>query len=815
MKILRFSILSFLICSSSLGSWKGLSQHISINKSPDPEHHIFTFGSAVNPVGKSLLCDGQSLLLNGQAFIPVMGEFHYARFDDNEWRNELLKMKAGGINIIASYIFWIHHEEEKRSYDWSGSRNLRKFVEICKELDLMLVLRIGPFCHGEVRNGGIPDWIINGPYKIRSLDANFIDEVDQWYDKIYRQVRGLLWKDGGPVVGVQLDNEYRGRWDYLKTLKDLAQNNGFDVPLYTRTGWPNLTSPATFGEILPLYGDYADGFWNREMTDMPGDYGKAFLFQPSRLSTVIATEQIPASLLKSESTSDLEYPYFTCELGGGMMSSYHRRINIAPLDVHAVSIVKIGSGSNLPGYYMYHGGTNPEGKLTHLNEMQNTPYMNHNDLPIKNYDFQTPLGQFGQVNDHFHWLRRTHMFLADFGRNLAAMSSFFPEELIVDARGEDQLRWSVRSNGESGYVFVNNYQRMRTLSPKKDIQFNLNLVDESLVFPTQALTIPTDASFFFPFNLNIEDLLIKYATAQPITKIEREDVNTVFLAAVQDVPVEILLNNPGLKIKTKQPYHRTTQGVLFKNLKPGKDCVIDVKLNKKKTVRIVVLDETTSLKTYKIQLENDLDYLMISEHVASNLGNDIYLEQWGDSQFNWSIYPSSSFYINQKKVKAKKDGLFLRFAYKQSVQQHPIQPVLVQQQEAGTPRMLKNGQRGVAEQPDDKDFESAAVWAIEGLDDVVHPENLFLKISYEGDVARLYADNKLIQDDFFHGRALYAAVKDLVNKKVHLKILPVTKYYPIYFQPDIRDRLKTETSLLNLNKLTVEKRNRLIIRMNQ
>lgn len=194
MKILRFSILSFLICSSSLGSWKGLSQHISINKSPDPEHHIFTFGSAVNPVGKSLLCDGQSLLLNGQAFIPVMGEFHYARFDDNEWRNELLKMKAGGINIIASYIFWIHHEEEKRSYDWSGSRNLRKFVEICKELDLMLVLRIGPFCHGEVRNGGIPDWIINGPYKIRSLDANFIDEVDQWYDKIYRQVRVYFGK---------------------------------------------------------------------------------------------------------------------------------------------------------------------------------------------------------------------------------------------------------------------------------------------------------------------------------------------------------------------------------------------------------------------------------------------------------------------------------------------------------------------------------------------------------------------------------------------------------------------------------------------
>ena len=82
--------------------------------------------------------------------------------------------------------------------------------------------------------------------------------------------------------------------------------------------------------------------------------------------------------------------FFTCELGGGMMTSYHRRVYVYPQDAYSLAIVKLGSGSNLLGYYMYHGGTNPEGHA-YLNEMQRTPYTNWNDLPVKTYDFQAPL----------------------------------------------------------------------------------------------------------------------------------------------------------------------------------------------------------------------------------------------------------------------------------------------------------------------------------------------------------------------------------------------------------------------------------------
>jgi beta-galactosidase GanA len=80
-----------------------------------------------------------------------MGEFHFARYPENEWREELLKMKAGGVDIVSTYVFWIHHEEIEEQFDWSGSRNLRRFIQTCQEAGLKAFVRCGPWDHGEVR----------------------------------------------------------------------------------------------------------------------------------------------------------------------------------------------------------------------------------------------------------------------------------------------------------------------------------------------------------------------------------------------------------------------------------------------------------------------------------------------------------------------------------------------------------------------------------------------------------------------------------------------------------------------------------------
>ena len=399
--------------------------------------------------------DKYSLIIDGRRVCPVMCEVHYSRIPAAEWQQEVRKMKEGGVTVIACYVFWNHIEENEGMFDWSGQRDLRTFLEVCQAEGLPVVLRVGPFCHGEVRCGGIPDWIFAKGCKVRSQDPVFLKYVERLYRQIFTQVQGLQWKDGGPVMACQFDNEYRGSGDYLMALKKMALGIGFDLPFYTRTGWPELSKPVPFGEMIPLYGDYADGFWERSIAETAGNYYKAFNFKAFRSSTAIATEQLGEQEEKLNE-GDEQYPYFTCELGGGMMTAYHRRPYLYPEDAYSMAIVKLGSGSNLLGYYMYHGGTNPDGK-TWLNEMQRTLATNYNDMPVKNYDFQAPLGEFGQKNPHYYMLRKLHLFMHDWGEQLAPMEAVFPCRQDIPKGDDSFLRWSVRSKDGSGFIFINNY----------------------------------------------------------------------------------------------------------------------------------------------------------------------------------------------------------------------------------------------------------------------------------------------------------------------------------------------------------------------
>lgn len=510
-------------------------------------------------VGLALLCtesiqadapkidwDATSLSIDGKRAIPVMGEIHYSRIPDNEWRESIRKMKDGGVSIIATYVFWNHVEETEGIFNWSGRRNIRKFLELCKEEEMPVILRVGPFCHGEVRNGGIPDWIFEQEIPSRSEDPAFLEKVEKLYRQIFTQVQDLQWKDGGPVIACQFDNEYKGNGSYLLKLKNIAEDIGFDLPFYTRTGWPELKTPIPYGEMIPLYGDYADGFWERSLMPATGNYYKAFNFKEFRSSTAIASEQL-GDQKEQLTEGDEQYPYFTCELGGGMMPAYHRRPLIYPEDAYALAIVKLGSGSNLLGYYMYHGGTNPDG-LMYLNESQKSPATNYNDMPVKNYDFQAPLGEFGQKNPHYYTLRKIHLFLQDYGANLAQMKTTFPASQDRPKGDDSSLRWAYRSAGDSGFIFVNNYERLQKLSDKEDVVFNIC----GITFPSKPITIPAGTSCIFPVNISS----IKYATAQLIANRDGK----IYLEKIPGIDAEIDVDGKILKnVKpkgTEKPIYR-------------------------------------------------------------------------------------------------------------------------------------------------------------------------------------------------------------------------------------------------------------------
>lgn len=623
--------------------------------------------------------DSRSLMVDGRRVVPVMGEIHYSRLPAGEWEAELRKMKDGGVTMIATYVFWNHIEEVEGQYDWSGQRNLRRFLEFCKQEQMPVILRVGPFCHGEVRNGGIPDWFFAKGIKSRTEDPKFLRIAEEWYRQVFTQVQGLQWKDGGPVVACQFDNEYRGKGSYLMALKKIANNIGFDLPFYTRTGWPELRTPVPYGEMLPLYGDYADGFWDRSLEETAGNYYKAFFFKPARDNKSIGSEQIDYS--QEGKAVQEAYPYFTCELGGGMVPAYHRRPYMYPNDSYAMAVVKLGSGSNLLGYYVYHGGTNPEGKLTYLNECQRTVATNYNDLPVKTYDYQAPLNEFGLKNAVYYRLRPIHLFMHDFQETLAPMDAHFMNHQDIKKGDDSYLRWSCRTaDGKRGFVFFNNYERLQPLTAKRNVQFDVCGVK----FPSKPTTIPADAIGILPVGI----AGIRYATAQLVASRDGK----VYLMQIKGLPVEIAFED-GKTLKNARP--RGTQKPVYKN------------------------------------------YYLLTEDEAGRL------------------------FLPEEKPMTSQPAIYNKV------------------KEAGPLRTIEMGVAKVAMEPDDKDFDDAAVYTISLPAD----SNAVLDIDYRGDCARLYADGKFIDDNFYNGCHFQYALWRLPKgtTRLELRILPMQKDEPVYF----------------------------------
>ena len=707
----------------------------TIQAPPPAETGYFKLGTTKNPAGHEIGVNSRSLLFDGQPVFPVMGEMHYSRVPQAEWRDELLKMKAGGVDIVATYVFWIHHEEIEGQWDWTGQRDLKKFLQTCNELGLKVIVRCGPWCHGEVRNGGFPDWVqARKNWKLRSTDTNFLAATKILYSEIAKQLQGELWKDGGPVIGIQVDNEFGGSANYLLALKKIAIAAGIDVPLYIKTGWPATKTPMPLGELLPLFGAYPDGFWSRSIEPMDGNDWKNFTFRITRTDTGIGNDTLKNN--KDGDTAGTEkYPHLTCEVGGGMPASYHRRMNYDLRDVEANVLTQFGGGSSLLGYYMYHGGQNPEGKLSTLQESSATGYAN--DLPVKSYDFNAPLGEFGQINPQYYWLRRMHLFLHDFGVPLAQMPAKLPDLRPKDKNDFVTLRWAVRSDGDSGYVFVNNYQRLQPLPAKTNVQFKLNLPGGKLVFPQTPVTIPADEFFFWPFNLDLGSAKLIYATAQPICRAR----DTFYFAETPGVKAEFVFD--GNNLMGQASPHAT-----FEKVKPGREAAIRLQTKSGQAIDIVLLDEADSLALRK---------------------NDA-----GRVVFEKSQKPAT---MTVKMELLRSAGPAREIQMSAGRSHIAIAP---------TDSDFTNAAVWKIRLPAKLDLNCLGCHQI-------------LRIRYTGDVARLTLNGKLIEDNFYSGRefdlGLNRYAPEILTGDLRLEILPLRKDAPVFLEPKAKPDFGTNESL--------------------
>jgi hypothetical protein len=487
---------------------------------------------------------------HGAPVIPVSGELHYSRVPRQRWAERLRQMRAGGVTVAASYLFWIHHVERRGEARFDGNRDVAAFVDLCVETGLDVVLRIGPWCHGEVRNGGFPDWVQQAPVRHRTDDPAYLELVREWLGQIAAALDGRC-SAGGAVLGIQLENELYDQPGHLVTLKRLAREAGLAAPVWTATAWGGALLPE--GEVLPLYGGYGDGFWVD--ADAPWDptfrdhYFFSHVWDDPGIGADLRREQAITSAAGGPRTPSDLFPAATCELGGGMATAYHRRPRPSPLDVATIAHCKLGNGSAWQGYYMYAGGTNPPGERG-LQESHATGYPN--DMPRLGYDFHAPIGEAGALAASHAELRRQHAFLAAFGARLAEMPSSLPDVRPAGVEDDRTLRWALRSDGRSGFVFLAWHQPHVPLPAYPRARFRVTLDDVELVLPSRPVDVPPGTLARWPVNLTAGGVTLAWATASALTLLPGA-VPTLVLVAEAGIEPELAVVNGELSVRAVTP----------------------------------------------------------------------------------------------------------------------------------------------------------------------------------------------------------------------------------------------------------------------
>jgi beta-galactosidase len=186
--------------------------------------------------------DNNRFLKDGKAFRYISGSFHYFRVPREYWKDRLMKMKAAGLNAVQTYVAWNVHEEEQGKFNFEGNADIEEFFKLAQEVGLYVILRAGPYICAEWESGGFPGWLSRDPtIQLRSFDEKYLLPVYNYMRQLLPRVKPFLYEFGGPIIMVQVENEY-GSFPacdklYLTYLEMLFRNIlGPNVILFTVDG---------------------------------------------------------------------------------------------------------------------------------------------------------------------------------------------------------------------------------------------------------------------------------------------------------------------------------------------------------------------------------------------------------------------------------------------------------------------------------------------------------------------------------------------------------------------------------------------------
>lgn len=317
------------------------------------------------PIRHFEIRDGQFYLEN-ETIQLICGEMHYPRIPQEYWRDRLQRAKAMGLNTVSAYVFWNYHERQPGVFDFDGQADLAKFVTMAHEEGLYVILRPGPYVCAEWDFGGYPSWLLKEKGMVyRSNDEKFLLACNRYINRLGKELSHLTIENGGPIIMVQVENEY-GSYDddkeYLEKLRNMILDAGFNVPLMTCDGAGQMQAGSVNGVLATVNGAVGEDIFKSVDRFSPGG------------------------------------PYFVAEFYPAWFDVWGTRHSYRDYKKPTQQLEWMVKNGVSVSIYMFHGGTNFE-----YTNGANTAY-GYAPQPTS-YDYDAPLGEYGNAYPKYYAFR--------------------------------------------------------------------------------------------------------------------------------------------------------------------------------------------------------------------------------------------------------------------------------------------------------------------------------------------------------------------------------------------------------------------------
>lgn len=311
-----------------------------------------------------------SFLLNGEPFVVKAAELHYPRIPRAYWEHRIKQCKALGMNTICLYVFWNFHEEKPGEFDFTGQKDLAEFCRLCQKNDMYVILRPGPYVCAEWEMGGLPWWLLKKKdIRLREDDPYFLERVAIFEKEVANQVAGLTIQKGGPIIMVQVENEYGSYGEskeYVAKIRDIVRGN--------------------FGDVTLFQCDWASNFQLNALDD---------LVWTMNFGTGANIDEQFAPLKEVRPDS----PLMCSEFWSGWFDKWGANHETRAADDMIAGIDEMLSKGISFSLYMTHGGTN-WGHWAGANSPGFAP-------DVTSYDYDAPISESGKITPKYEKLRET------------------------------------------------------------------------------------------------------------------------------------------------------------------------------------------------------------------------------------------------------------------------------------------------------------------------------------------------------------------------------------------------------------------------